>query len=88
VVFGGRGKYTEMTSDTVRIVAPRMRMTCGTRKFLLVSSGSDPRARSQLVKEWHKCARVFECKRGSSDGITARLRYADTSRAVYRQATA
>jgi len=34
VGFVGRGKHTEMTPDTVRIAAPRMRMTCRRRKYL------------------------------------------------------
>ena len=56
--------------------------------YLLGPSGSGRRVRSPRVKEWHKGARLIECKCGSSDGITARLRYADASPAVYRQATA
>ena len=34
-------------------------------------SGSGRRARSARVQEWHKCARLVECKRGSSNSITA-----------------
>ena len=34
-------------------------------------SRSGRRSLSQRVQEWHKCARQVECKRGSSDGITA-----------------
>jgi|SRR5215469_692547 len=44
--------------------------------------------RGPSVQEWHKCAQPVECKRGSSDGIISCLRYADTSRAVHRQAAA
>jgi hypothetical protein len=43
---------------------------------------------SLRMQEWHKCARPVECKRGSSDGITSSLRYADASRASCRQAAA
>ena len=46
------------------------------------------RARSPRVQEWHKCARLFECKRGTSEGIASCLRYADTSRSAHRQASA
>jgi hypothetical protein len=34
-------------------------------------SGSGRRARIPRVQEWHKCTLLVECKRDSSDGITA-----------------
>jgi len=44
-------------------------------------SGSGRRDQSSRVQEWHKFPRLLKCKRGSSDGMTARLLYAAAIRA-------
>ena len=43
---------------------------------ILVGRPAGRRARRPRVLEWHKCARLVECKRGSSDIIASCLRLA------------
>ena len=59
-----------------RLVAHSRRAT-GTYTPQPLGSVQGPRL--LLVQELHNCARLVVCKRGSSDGITASLPYADFS---------